>query len=275
MMKPRKGFTLIELLVVIAIIAILAAILFPVFAQAREKARQSACQSNLKQQGNALMMYMQDYDERFPGGNPGASDDCTVMGAKGAWGGWVGNLTWPYTKNKDIFSCPSQPDRFDVNRGVGPTIAPNLCPGGGSNCCATAQFWRASYAFLYVDIFGQPGTNIQAPAEQVLVWDASHGWADCGYTGGCGIWSNRDICWYYQLIGRAPGPGMNCGIAANPVRQGSWHNAGNNFLYNDGHVKWGKWEQIRWRSICNVASTHPDYDRPATEKPVQAPCLRN
>src|SRR5437762_4120123 len=70
MVKPclrrRVGFTLIELLVVIAIIAILAAILFPVFAQARSKARQATCISNLKQLGNAMLMYVQDFDETFP-----------------------------------------------------------------------------------------------------------------------------------------------------------------------------------------------------------------
>ncbi len=65
-MQQRRGFTLIELLVVIAIIAILAAILFPVFAQAREKARQTTCTSNLKQIGTAFMMYVQDYDETYP-----------------------------------------------------------------------------------------------------------------------------------------------------------------------------------------------------------------
>jgi prepilin-type N-terminal cleavage/methylation domain-containing protein len=64
--RRRSAFTLIELLVVIAIIAILAAILFPVFAQAREKARQAACLSNLKQIGTGVMMYVQDYDETFP-----------------------------------------------------------------------------------------------------------------------------------------------------------------------------------------------------------------
>jgi prepilin-type N-terminal cleavage/methylation domain-containing protein/prepilin-type processing-associated H-X9-DG protein len=85
----RKGFTLIELLVVIAIIAILAAILFPVFAQAREKARSASCQSNLKQLGIAHAMYAQDYDEMLTG---------RVM--------WAPRLE-PYTKNWQIFSCPN------------------------------------------------------------------------------------------------------------------------------------------------------------------------
>ena len=104
MSRVRSGFTLIELLVVIAIIAILAAILFPVFAQARDKARGAACISNLKQFGSALMMYMQDYDEKsvwfynasvaaHPGNNFRA----------GYW--W--NPIMPYVKNMDVFRCPS------------------------------------------------------------------------------------------------------------------------------------------------------------------------
>ena len=92
----RRGFTLIELLVVIAIIAILAAILFPVFARAREKARQASCQSNLKQIGLATLMYIQDYDERFPHhtGGPIAAYD------------WPISLI-PYVKNTQLWQCPS------------------------------------------------------------------------------------------------------------------------------------------------------------------------
>ncbi len=100
----RKGFTLIELLVVIAIIAILAAILFPVFAQARTKARQAADISNMKQIGLAMMMYMQDYDETY---NPtGNGDGANCPGEPQAtWDLWPA-LVYPYVKNGAIFVSP-------------------------------------------------------------------------------------------------------------------------------------------------------------------------
>ena len=103
----RKGFTLIELLVVIAIIAILAAILFPVFARAREKARQSNCLSNTKQIGIGLLMYAQDYDELFVNIYYDAD-------ASGGWNPAAGfDYDWedairPYIKNVQIFQCPSK-----------------------------------------------------------------------------------------------------------------------------------------------------------------------
>jgi prepilin-type N-terminal cleavage/methylation domain-containing protein/prepilin-type processing-associated H-X9-DG protein len=100
----RRGFTLIELLVVIAIIAILAAILFPVFAKAREKARQASCLSNVKQIGLALMQYAQDYDEALPAA--GWVD--TAIWPNGASGGnpWHMRI-YPYVKNVQAFNCPS------------------------------------------------------------------------------------------------------------------------------------------------------------------------
>ncbi len=98
----KRGFTLIELLVVIAIIAILAAILFPVFARAREKARQTSCLSNIKQITLGVMMYMQDYDEmvpRFLVGSSGTSDHIR------AW--WGDARVGAYVNNREIFKCPS------------------------------------------------------------------------------------------------------------------------------------------------------------------------
>ena len=97
-MKRRVGFTLIELLVVIAIIAILAAILFPVFARAREKARQTNCLSNVKQMMVGVMMYAQDYDEMLI---PSALTYATG-------GNWY-ELLQPYVKNMQMFKCPSSP----------------------------------------------------------------------------------------------------------------------------------------------------------------------
>src|SRR5438045_3772273 len=101
-MERRRGFTLIELLVVIAIIAILAAILFPVFAQAREKARQTSCLSNLRQLSSAMLMYAGDYDERFP----------PVVGRSTRQETNLYQISWmarlePYTKNRGVFICPS------------------------------------------------------------------------------------------------------------------------------------------------------------------------
>lgn len=103
----HNGFTLIELLVVIAIIAILAAILFPVFAQAREKARATQCLSNMKQVGTALMMYIQDYDETNPPANDG-NEDFNNPARVAVRPNFLGVLT-PYTKNKGIYACPSVP----------------------------------------------------------------------------------------------------------------------------------------------------------------------
>ncbi len=106
----RKGFTLIELLVVIAIIAILAAILFPVFARAREKARQTSCLNNCKQMGVAALMYSQDYDERIIA----AYSDLRPYGLRCDLFNTVlvywPALMYPYVKNLHIFVCPSKPE---------------------------------------------------------------------------------------------------------------------------------------------------------------------
>src|SRR5437773_834060 len=126
MFKRHKGFTLIELLVVIAIIAILAAILFPVFAQAREKARQTSCLSNMKQLSTALIMYVQDYDETLPKNEVIDQNN---------WGAWPANhylwsSAWciqPYIKNRQIFQCPSDSGSVDpsIGQATGPSRIPN------------------------------------------------------------------------------------------------------------------------------------------------------
>ncbi|MBC8140914.1 MAG: DUF1559 domain-containing protein [Armatimonadetes bacterium] len=142
----RNGFTLIELLVVIAIIAILAAILFPVFAQAREKARQTSCLSNMKQMGTALMMYVQDYDETYfpyrvgsatsPRPNPAnvVAGNSDGVGTESEPITFWNQLLDPYVKNEGIWRCPSNTyawvynDKDDVSQ-----TEPRFWGYGGTN----------------------------------------------------------------------------------------------------------------------------------------------
>jgi prepilin-type N-terminal cleavage/methylation domain-containing protein/prepilin-type processing-associated H-X9-DG protein len=173
--SSRNGFTLIELLVVIAIIAILAAILFPVFAQAREKARQTSCLSNLKQGGTATLMYVQDYDELFPLSiylaNEGAAP-CTFT---------FYNAITPYQKNADIMRCPSNPQALNVQTAWQTHGLPPVCSAGGSNL----RFLSYVYNFSIFEegrpnaLFGGGGdpptalAEIEWPVETVMVYDGS------------------------------------------------------------------------------------------------------
>jgi prepilin-type N-terminal cleavage/methylation domain-containing protein len=106
-----RGFTLIELLVVIAIIAILAAILFPVFARAREAARKATCISNLKQLGTSIMIYVQDYDEVYPVANQEADgiprSQAHLLGGRGGGLPFIPDVLAPYTKAEQLFRCPT------------------------------------------------------------------------------------------------------------------------------------------------------------------------
>lgn len=164
----RSGFTLIELLVVIAIIAILAAILFPVFAQAREKARAISCISNLKQIGLAFLMYTQDYDETFPNAAVGPSDDggcAPKLSWYNAGGGWT-TLVNPYIKAGGIYRCPSAESPFWLT-------------GGPEGWCGTPDVNAVN---LLKQVAPQGSTYFYRKANAGGAWFAGHAITDADFS---------------------------------------------------------------------------------------------
>jgi len=241
----RKAFTLIELLVVIAIIAILAAILFPVFATAREKARQTSCSSNEKQLALALVQYSQDYDERMPAGMPSYVPEWHGLG----WGGEV----YAYVKSTGAFTCPDETTQIPAgNPGatmVSYGINANVCGGGaGSGYGSTPTI-----------------SSLTAPTQTVLLWEVSGDYciittnpesganASVGTNGGwfgndmhnCGAPCDTEqngVALATGYLGRTSSPIRYYSFQhSNGVQLGTAtgrHNGGANYAFCDGHVKW-------------------------------------
>ena len=218
-MKTTKyGFTLIELLVVIAIIAILAAILFPVFAQAREKARQTSCLSNMRQIGLAINMYFQDYDERSPVTHHDLEDGETIADLYP----WYQPLQ-PYIKNGSIFRCPSMNDR--------PTLFPPPIT------LADWQTFRTDYLINGFFSHGIALAAFSAPSEQIMVGERHsriaffdyHAWPSAPD----GNWERGFLDGSGYIIGDVESNSQ----VPDPANVGL-HSRGNNYNFTDGHAKW-------------------------------------
>ena len=230
--RPASGFTLIELLVVIAIIAILAAILFPVFAQAREKARQTSCLSNIKQIGLGLMMYAQDYDEQFPRSDYTAPSPPLNPSATGAFAARVNHYKWqawvlPYIKNTQIFFCPSR-TRDEVAWSTNGEVKGN---GYALNLSISGRPIAAGGENPGFLGGGLPGIN--TPAETYLLQELRNqvSFSSCS-TSGCAAGATlypaaRQDSWAAYLT---PGGVVNKANAP--------HSDGFNFTYCDGHAKY-------------------------------------
>ena len=233
--RRKSAFTLIELLVVIAIIAILAAILFPVFARARENARRASCQSNLKQIALAFKQYTQDYDERYPmkhwmtdtytGVAPDGST-CTGGGVDCPGTGWS-VLIQPYLKSHQILQCPSESHR------------------GSTSADATGQgatdVGFTDYAYNY-QLSPNPKANpgkhesqLTNSANTVLALD----WIST---------VAQSYTWYVNSV-----VGSDQAAKSAAIRR---HLEGANYAFCDGHVKWLKPEKIREAATSSDTATN-------------------
>ncbi len=182
-MQTRKtqGFTLIELLVVIAIIAILAAILFPVFAQAREKARSASCLSNEKQLATAAIMFAQDHDERFPGGSVsctqysfGSFTETYCQNPGGTGTSWASDMM-PYVKNTGVFKCPDDSTKGVAIPGSTSLTLPVSYAYNSDLVTYTYKSTPNSFDETYV---GLPQAQLVAPVKTVLFAEAVGGEAN-------------------------------------------------------------------------------------------------
>jgi len=251
--KKNAAFTLIELLVVIAIIAILAAILFPVFAKVREKARQTACLSNEKQLGLGFIQYAQDNDETYPTNGTGHINPWYFLGC-----GWAGQI-YPYVKSAGVYACPDDstaaiketndtavPVSYAVNLNINRTdtgsgfvkisaaTAPAktvlLCEAFGS-VADVASITEATNAGIYSPSTNGPG-NTQG------------GSSIAGLATGC-LGGDPSSC---------PGPTAPSWVHYNTAR----HTDGSNFLMCDGHAKWLRGATVSRGDVASAANCNQD-----------------
>ena len=241
MSTSRTGFTLIELLVVIAIIAILAAILFPVFAQAREKARAISCLSNEKQLGLAITQYEQDYDEKVPFG----------YNLWGGGSGWAGQI-YSYVKSANVYRCPSDASQGGIsycyNGNLGHTDYPAPSYSPSPNPPSLASLAAPTKTIVLAEVTGNTwGVSYDVSNEASILGLNS--------PGGFGLAAADDPQGAGHGSGTTPG---TLRWASSPMRKsgatatalGSYasihgrHTEGSNFVFADGHAKWMRGENV-------------------------------
>ena len=238
MKNNRQAFTLIELLVVIAIIAILAAILFPVFAQAREKARQTSCLSNEKQLGLAVLQYAQDYDETFP---TGVQQDWYAV----VWPLFV----QPYVKTYDVFRCPSDEKGGDTLVPDWQNISLSYAANGYMRYENRNSNWNvAGVMGMSQDWMGETVrtiADVNRPTDTIMIGEKHSGDSiKAGGTGNSSIWGPgcifTNVNWW-NSAGAGEIPDGSKAVAVYPNGPDGAvsvkHSSFANFVFADGHAK--------------------------------------
>jgi len=241
-MKRTRGFTLIELLVVIAIIAILAAILFPVFAKAREKARQTTCASNLKQIAIGAKQYVDDYDGKW------VPDWASVWGGVAAT--WM-EMQSPYVKNSQVYLCPSAPD------------TPAAYGIAGPNRVASGYVWPSWMPYSYYNWYGTvmfAGFPARPNATGGPAWSYYAGVEESRHPSDAAFLIEGYVMTYSPAGNLEFGSAATTGFgtdSSNPalIR----HNEGMSVAFCDGHVKWIRGDNFHRNSSATTGGTYAGY----------------
>lgn len=228
----QRAFTLVEVLIVIGVVAVLAALLVPVFSQAREKARAITCLSNERQIGLALMLYLQDYDEKYPQEYRPTTDPAVEdfnFQLETVDFGSPFDKVLAYISNKDtsksqLFHCPSDPDPYDSG----------LLDSAGNCRYNTPPSPPPGHLYSYVVnayyLFGATLTDINQPSQSIYLSERNEYFCNVHYH----PWSKET-----ELPSSSKDPNNPAAIASHR------HNEGSNYAYADGHAKWQHFEETR------------------------------